>query len=100
MFSLWQLNLTALVVERFFVAARLRSDAVALCKNPIRINRVIARHDDFDKLIAEVIRQRRTEWCKMKDDDWLRFGLFAVIGPVSKQVEARYWRALKNWKAA
>jgi hypothetical protein len=31
--SLWQLNLTAIVVERFFVAARLRSDAVAVCSN-------------------------------------------------------------------
>ena len=31
--SLWQLNLSALVVERFFVAARLRSDAVAVCNN-------------------------------------------------------------------
>jgi hypothetical protein len=31
--SPWQLNLTAIVVERFFVAARLRSDAVAVCSN-------------------------------------------------------------------
>jgi hypothetical protein len=31
--SLWQLNLSALVVERFFVTARLRSDAVAVCSN-------------------------------------------------------------------
>ena len=31
--SLWQLNLSALVVERFFVAARLRADAVAVCSN-------------------------------------------------------------------
>ena len=31
--SLWQLNLSALVVERFFVAARLRPDAVAVCNN-------------------------------------------------------------------
>ena len=31
--SLWQLNLTAIVVERFFVAARLRSDAVGVCSN-------------------------------------------------------------------
>jgi HK97 family phage major capsid protein len=31
--SLWQLNLTAIMVERFIVAVRLRSDAVALCSN-------------------------------------------------------------------
>ena len=31
--SLWQLNLTAIMVERFIVAVRLRSDAVALCNN-------------------------------------------------------------------
>ena len=31
--SLWQLNLTAIVVERFFVAVRLRSDAVAVVSN-------------------------------------------------------------------
>jgi HK97 family phage major capsid protein len=31
--SLWQMNLTAIVVERFFLAVRLRSDAVAVCTN-------------------------------------------------------------------
>ena len=31
--SLWQNNLTAVVVERFFVGTRLRSDAVAVCSN-------------------------------------------------------------------
>ena len=27
------MNLTAIVVERFFIAVRLRSDAVAVCSN-------------------------------------------------------------------